>query len=233
MDSRGKLWYFWCMGTLIAIRHGQSQWNLENRFTGWTDVPLTERGKEDAALCGNALKGFIFDSAFTSVLERATGTLDVILETLGQNLPITQDEALNERSYGDLQGLNKAETVEKYGEEQVQLWRRSFHTRPPNGESMEDCEKRTWPYFVEHILPLLKEGKTVLVVAHGNSLRPIIKNLEGLTPEDTAALEIGLCTPYIYKFKGENMVEHEILHVEGIVTKGASTTDKSVKEGRV
>jgi 2,3-bisphosphoglycerate-dependent phosphoglycerate mutase len=221
------------VGTLIAVRHGQSQWNLENKFTGWTDVPLTERGSSDAALCGEVLRGFTFDNAFTSKLMRATGTLDVILETLGQTPPVIGDEALNERSYGDLQGLNKAETVEKHGKEQVQLWRRSFDTRPPNGESMADCEKRTWPYFVENILPLLAEGKTVLVVAHGNSLRPIVKNLENLTPEVTAALEIGLCTPYIYKFEGENMVEHEILHVEGIVTKGASTKDKSVEEGRV
>ncbi len=221
------------MGTLIALRHGQSQWNLENRFTGWTDVPLTERGKEDAALAGQALKDYSFDIAFTSRLERATGTLDVVLKELGQNPEVIHDSALNERHYGDLQGLNKAETAEKHGEEQVQLWRRSFSTRPPNGESMEDCERRTWPFFVQYILPHLAEGKTVIIAAHGNSLRPIVKNLEGLTPEVTASLEIGLCTPYIYTFDGDTMVSHEILAVEGIVTKGASLKEKSVEKGTV
>lgn len=221
------------MGTLIAVRHGQSQWNLENRFTGWTDVPLTERGKADAALCAHALQGYTFDSAFTSRLLRATGTLDIIVSTLGQTPEVMHDSALNERHYGDLQGLNKAETVEKHGEEQVQLWRRSFSTRPPHGESMEDCERRTWPFFTQYILPLLIEGKTVLIVAHGNSLRPIIKNLEGLTPEVTASLEIGLCTPYVYHFEGEDVVRHEILQVEGVVTKGASLQDAEVIEGMV
>lgn len=221
------------MGTLIAIRHGQSQWNLENRFTGWTDVPLTERGAADAALAANALKSFTFDIAFTSRLERATGTLDIILKELGQSPEVINDSALNERHYGDLQGLNKAETVEKHGKEQVQLWRRSFATRPPNGESMQDCEERTWPFFQQYILPHLVEGKTVIVAAHGNSLRPIVKNLEGLTPEVTAGLEIGLCTPYIYKFDGEKMVSHEIMQVEGIVTKGASLKESKVEEGTV
>lgn len=221
------------MGTLIAIRHGQSQWNLENRFTGWTDVPLTERGAADAALAAAALKDFTFDIAFTSRLERATGTLDIILKELGQSPEVINDSALNERHYGDLQGLNKAETVEKHGKEQVQLWRRSFATRPPNGESMQDCEERTWPFFKQYILPHLVEGKTVIVAAHGNSLRPIVKNLEGLTPEATAALEIGLCTPYIYTFDGEKVVSHEIMHVEGIVTKGASLKESKVEEGTV
>jgi len=221
------------MGTLIAIRHGQSQWNLENRFTGWTDVPLTERGGADAALAAAALKNFTFDIAFTSRLERATGTLDIILKELGQTPEVIHDSALNERHYGDLQGLNKAETVEKHGKEQVQLRRRSFATRPPNGESMQDCEERTWPFFQQYILPHLAAGKTVIVAAHGNSLRPIVKNLEGLTPDVTAALEIGLCTPYIYKFDGEKMISHEIMHVEGIVTKGASLKESKVEEGTV
>lgn len=221
------------MGTLIAIRHGQSQWNLENRFTGWTDVPLTERGREDAATCAKVLADYSFDVAFTSRLQRASQTLDVILHTLGQKPPIEIDSALNERHYGELQGLNKAETAAKHGEEQVQLWRRSFSTRPPGGESMEDCERRTWPFFVQYVLPHLTEGKTVLLVAHGNSLRPIVKNLEGLDQDTTAALEIGLCTPYIYTFDGESMVNHSILEVEGIVTKGASIKEKNVEEGRV
>ena len=221
------------MGTLIAVRHGQSQWNLENRFAGWTDVPLTDRGQNDAQLCAEALKEFSFDIAFTSRLQRATGTLDVLLDTLHQTPEVIYDSALNERHYGDLQGLNKAETAKKHGEEQVQLWRRSFHTRPPNGESMEDCERRTWPFFTHYILPHLAEGKTVLIAAHGNSMRPIVKNLEGLDPDTTASLEIGLCTPYIYTFDGEKMVENEILQVEGTVTKGASIKEKNVEEGRV
>ena len=221
------------MGTLVAVRHGQSQWNLENRFAGWSDIPLTERGRSDAALCAKALAGFTFDVAFTSRLSRATETLEIILRELQQSPPVTGDEALNERHYGDLQGLNKAEMTEKHGEKQVQLWRRSFGTRPPNGESMEDCEKRVWPYFLDHVFPLLVAGKTVLLVAHGNSMRPIVKNFEGLDPDTTAALEIGLCTPYIYRFEGEKMVSHEIIQVPGVVTMGASTTEKSVKEGRV
>lgn len=221
------------MGTLIAIRHGQSQWNLENRFTGWTDVPLTDRGKEDAALCGKALKDFTFDIAFTSRLMRAADTLDVILATCGQNPHIEVDSALNERHYGDLQGLNKAETAAKHGEALVQQWRRSYATRPPGGESMEDCEHRTWPFFSQYILPHIVAGKTVLVVAHGNSLRPIVKNLEGLDPDTTAGLEIGLCTPYIYTFDGDKMVEKKVIEVEGIVTKGASITQQKVEEGRV
>ena len=221
------------MGTLIALRHGQSQWNLENRFTGWTDVPLTERGMEDAERAAKALSDFTFDIAFTSRLERASATLDIVLHTLKQTPEVIADSALNERHYGDLQGLNKAETVQKHGKEQVQLWRRDFCTRPPNGESMEDCERRTWPFFQQYILPHLVAGKTVIVAAHGNSLRPIVKNLEGLSPEDTASLEIGLCTPYVYQFEGEKVSHHSVMHVEGIVTKGASLEKKNVEEGRV
>lgn len=221
------------MGVLVIVRHGQSQWNLENRFAGWSDVPLTDRGKSDAVLCAKALSAYHFDLAFTSRLERASATLAVILKTLGQTVPIEVDSALNERHYGDLQGLNKAETVAQHGEEQVKLWRRSFSTRPPNGESMEDCERRTWPFFVHYILPHLVDGKTVLIAAHGNSLRPIVKNLEGLDPETTAALEIGLCTPYVYEFDGTKMRNKRIIEVPGIVTKGASTTEKNIKEGRI
>lgn len=221
------------MGTLILIRHGQSQWNLENRFTGWTDVPLTDQGKKDAGLAGKALKEFTFDAAFTSRLIRANQTLNTILKELKQSPEITYDSSLNERHYGDLQGLNKAETAEKYGTEQVQLWRRSYSTRPPNGESIEDCEHRTWPFFQQYILPLLKDGKTVIVAAHGNSLRPIMKNLEGLDPDTTATLEIGLCTPYIYSFKGDKVTKKEIREVPGIVTKGSSLTEKKVEGGRV
>ncbi|MDD5026687.1 MAG: 2,3-bisphosphoglycerate-dependent phosphoglycerate mutase [Candidatus Peribacteraceae bacterium] len=222
------------MGTLILLRHGQSQWNLENRFTGWTDQPLTDRGRLDAAACAKVLKKFRFDRAFTSRLIRATQTLEVVLKELKQtSIPVTEDSALNERHYGDLQGLNKAETAKKFGEKQVQLWRRSFFTRPPNGESMEDCERRTKPYFLQYILPFVTKGETVLVAAHGNSLRPIIKYLDHLEPEEAASMEIGLCTPYIYAFKEDKVVKKEILEVPGIVTKGASLTETKVKEGKV
>ena len=223
------------MTTLTLIRHGQSQWNLENRFTGWTDVPLTEQGESDAKLCGAELQkqNFVFDIAFTSRLIRANQTLDTICETMNIAPPTEYDSALNERHYGDLQGLNKAETVQKHGKEQVQLWRRSFFTRPPNGESMEDCERRTLPFFKQYILPLIAEGKNIVIVAHGNSLRPIIKYLENLTPETTASLEVGLCTPYVYTFNKDVLESNKIIHIEGIVTKGASLKETRVEKGSV
>lgn len=222
------------MGTLVLIRHGQSQWNMENRFTGWTDVPLTERGRKDATTVAPYLSEYRFDCAFTSRLQRATETLDILLKNMGQTkVLVMQDSALNERHYGDLQGLNKAEIAEKYGQEKVMLWRRSFSTRPPNGESIEDCERRTWPFFKHYILPHVAEGKTVLVVASGNSLRPMVKNLDGLTGDQVAVLEIGLCTPYIYRFEGEKVIKKEIRDVPGIVTLGASQTEAKVQEGRV
>lgn len=221
------------MGTLILIRHGQSQWNLENRFTGWTDVPLTEQGAKDAATAGTVLKEFTFDMAFTSRLQRANQTLGAILGTLSQSPEIMKDSALNERHYGDLQGLNKAETAEKYGADQVQLWRRSYSTRPPNGESMEDCERRTLPFFKQYVLPHLVDGKTIIIVAHGNSLRPIMKYLENLDPEAASSMEIGLCTPYVYTMDGEKVTNREMREVPGIITKGSSLTEKKVEGGRV
>ena len=224
------------MATLVLIRHGQSKWNLENRFTGWTDVPLTERGESDASKTGQFLKekGFKFDVAFTSRLIRAADTMKIILEEMGQSdLEVEVDSALNERHYGSLQGLNKAETAEKHGQEQVKLWRRDFFTRPPDGESMEDCERRTKPFFTHYILPLLVDGKDVIISAHGNSLRPIVKYLDNLSPEDTASAEFGLCTPYVYTFEGDKMVNREVLDVPGVVTKGASVKEKRVEEGKV
>jgi 2,3-bisphosphoglycerate-dependent phosphoglycerate mutase len=222
------------MSTLVLLRHGQSQWNLENRFTGWTDVPLTEQGAKDAATAAGVLKEFRFDCAFTSRLLRAQQTLAAILKTTGQEgIPVEKDSALNERHYGDLQGLNKAETAAKYGQEQVKLWRRSYDTRPPNGESMADCERRTLPFYLQYVQPLLAQGKTVLIAAHGNSLRPILKHLQQLSPEDASSMEIGLCTPYIYTFEGEKMTGHEVREVPGIITKGSSTTETTVAGGRV
>lgn len=223
------------MGTLVLIRHGQSQWNLENRFTGWTDVPLTDQGRADAAAAARTLGEFRFDRAFTSALARAADTLAIILTTLGQeSIPVVADAAFNERHYGELQGLNKTETAAKYGQEQVKLWRRSYSTRPPGGESIEDCEARVMPFFTEHILPHLRAGETILVAAHGNSMRPIIKHLDGLDPETAATMEIGLCTPYIYRFDATGrMTQREVRSVPGIVTKGASTTEARVESGRV
>lgn len=221
------------MGTLILLRHGQSQWNLENRFTGWTDVPLTPQGEKDAATVAGSLKEFTFDIAFTSRLIRANQTLDIILEGVGQSPEIIMDSALNERHYGDLQGLNKAETAEKYGQDQVKLWRRSYNTPPPGGESMADCERRTLPFFKQYIWPHIQAGKTVIVAAHGNSVRPIMKFIEGMSEDAAASLEVGLVTPYIYTFDGDKMTNKEIREVEGIVTLGSSVTQKSVEGGRV
>jgi 2,3-bisphosphoglycerate-dependent phosphoglycerate mutase len=222
------------MSTLVLLRHGQSLWNLENRFTGWSDVPLTEQGAKDAATAAGVIKDLTFDIAFTSRLQRANSTLDTILKTLGQQgIPVEKDSALNERHYGDLQGLNKAETATKYGQEQVKLWRRSYDTRPPNGESMADCERRTLPFYLQYVQPLLKEGKNVIIAAHGNSLRPIMKHLENLSTDDAASMEIGLVTPYVYTFEGDVLKNREMREVPGIITKGSSTTETTVAGGRV
>jgi len=221
------------MGTLILIRHGQSQWNLENRFAGWSDIPLTPQGERDAAQTAKVLTEYTFDRAFTSRLIRASQTLTIILKGLKQKPEIVADSALNERHYGDLQGLNKAETAEKYGKDQVHLWRRSFSTRPPNGESIEDCKKRTLPFFLQYILPDVVDGRTVVVVAHGNSLRPIIQYLDKLDNQAVAEIEVGLCTPYIYRFEADTVKGREVREVPGIVTRGASVTEKKVEGGRV
>ncbi len=221
------------MSTLILIRHGQSQWNLENRFTGWTDVLLTDRGRSDAKKTAEALKNFSFDLGFTSRLQRAAETLAIILETLKQKIPITVDSALNERHYGDLQGLNKAETAKKYGQEQVMIWRRSYSTPPPNGESIAQVALRVLPLFKWTILPEVQSGKNVIVCASGNSLRPILQFLDGLDDDTTASMDVGLCMPYVYHYEGKKMVRKETIEVPGIVTKGASQTETTVKEGRV
>ena len=189
------------MATLVLVRHGESQWNLENRFTGWVDVPLTEKGREEARRAGEKLKGIKFDKAYTSVLQRAIETLKIILSGINQeNIPIEKDQALNERHYGDLQGLDKAETAKKYGAEQVHIWRRSYDVAPPNGENLKDTAARTLPYFEEKILPDLKAGKNILVSAHGNSLRSIVMNLDHLTREQVLELNLGTGIPIVYEF---------------------------------
>lgn len=189
-------------GTLILVRHGQSEWNLKNLFTGWRNPGLTEKGIEEARATGKGLKaaGIEPDFYYTSALRRAQHTLDLMLEEMDiQNVTITRDIALNERDYGDLAGLNKDDAREKWGEEQVHVWRRSFDVPPPGGESLKDTAARTLPYYEGEILPLLKSGKTVLVAAHGNSLRALVMAIEGLTPDEILAREIGTGEPTIYK----------------------------------
>jgi 2,3-bisphosphoglycerate-dependent phosphoglycerate mutase len=190
---------------LVLIRHGQSQYNLENRFTGWVDVPLTATGEQEARQTGKALQrsGFIPEQCFTSNLQRAQRTLDIILEEIHRkgDVPVTRNEALNERHYGDLQGKNKAETATEFGEEQVHIWRRSFDIAPPNGESLKDTAARTLPYFDQVIIPLLKKNKNILVVAHGNSLRSIVMEIEKLSPAEILKKEIGTGVAWFYDVK--------------------------------
>ena len=198
------------MAYLVLLRHGQSQWNLENRFTGWVDVALTEKGEEEARQAGEKIKaaGLQFDTTFTSVLQRAIRTLELVLEALGQaQLPVEQDQALNERHYGDLQGLNKAETAKKFGAEQVRLWRRSCDIAPPGGESLENTAARTLPYLKDRILPTVQAGQNVLVAAHGNSLRSIIMYLDQLSREAVLSLELGTGVPVVYDIDAEGNVQ--------------------------
>jgi len=188
------------MSSLVLLRHGESQWNLENRFTGWVDVPLSPRGEEEARTAGVKLKSFRFHRAFTSVLQRANNTLTIVLDIIGQkNIPIARDQALNERRYGDLQGLNKAETAKKFGEEQVKLWRRSFDVRPPNGESLKDTAERVLPYWKDSIAPHLRQGENVIIAAHGNSLRALVMHLDDLSKEKVLELNIPTGVPLLYE----------------------------------
>ncbi len=217
------------MGTLILVRHGQSEWNVANIFTGWTDVNLTEAGQKDARSSGNHLKEFKVDIAFTSRLKRAQLTLAGVLESMGQNPPIEKDSALNERHYGDLQGLDKSETAKKYGEEQVKIWRRSYDTPPPGGESMADCERRTMPFFMQYVWPYVLEGKTVLVAAHGNSLRPIRKFLENLSKDEAATIETEFCAPYIYWIEDGKVAKKEAREVPELIVKGGTSAVSKAK----
>ena len=188
------------MSKLVLIRHGESQWNLENRFTGWVDVPLSPKGIEEAKAAGKKLAGFIFDRAFSSVLARANETLRIILEAIGQTtIPIEKDKALNERMYGELQGLNKAETAIKFGDEQVKIWRRSYDVRPPGGESLKDTAERVLPYYDSRIKPFVLKGETILIAAHGNSLRALVMQLEQLTREQVLELNIPTGAPLLYE----------------------------------
>jgi 2,3-bisphosphoglycerate-dependent phosphoglycerate mutase len=187
------------MAQLVIFRHGQSTWNLENKFTGWVDVELSPKGIEEAKNAGQKLKGYHFDYAYASDLQRAQKTLTLALETAGHApLAPIYNKALNERMYGDLQGLDKTETAKKYGDEQVKIWRRSYDIAPPNGESLKDTAARVIPYFENEIIPKLKAGKNVVIAAHGNSLRALIMYLEKMTPEQILEFEIGTAQPRLY-----------------------------------
>lgn len=191
--------YLSSMPKLILIRHGQSLWNLENRFTGWVDVPLTQKGEEEARRAGQLLKSEKIDVAYTSALTRAQRTCQIILETLGlPTLPVIRDQALNERHYGDLQGMNKDELRKQYGDEQVKIWRRSYDVPPPNGEALKNTAERTLPFFERCILGDIRQGKNVLVVAHGNSNRSIVMKLDSLSPAEVLELNLETGVPLVY-----------------------------------
>jgi 2,3-bisphosphoglycerate-dependent phosphoglycerate mutase len=195
---------------LVLVRHGQSEWNLKNLFTGWKDVGLTEKGIAEAKAAGERLKRkkLKFDVAYTSVLTRAQRTLDLMLDELDQaGLETFKDQALNERDYGDLTGLNKDDARKKWGEEQVHVWRRSYDVPPPGGESLKDTLARALPYYMVHIQPDVLSGKSVLVSAHGNSLRALIMALEGLTPEQILKRELETGVPVVYRLKADSRPE--------------------------
>ncbi len=224
------------MTTLVLVRHGQSQWNLENRFTGWVDVPLSVKGRQEATSAGKKLKNMRFDTMYVSHLMRAIQTLHYILLELSderipilyheeqrihawehytgnqdKEIPIYQSVDLAERYYGDLQGLNKAETMKKYGEAQVHLWRRSYDINPPHGESLKDTCERTIPYYKKNILPELQAGKNVLIVAHGNSLRSITKYVENISDEEIPNVEIPTGVPIVYTFDSQMKEQKKVL----------------------
>ena len=195
------------MPELILLRHGQSQWNLENRFTGWIDVPLSPKGEAEARAAGEKLPGHRIDILFTSVLARAIETARIALEAAGIGpVPIVRDAALNERMYGDLQGKNKAEAAQQFGAEQVRVWRRSYDVRPPGGESLADTAARVLPYWERVVLPEIRAGKNVLIVAHGNSLRALVMHLDGLSRDEVLQLEIPTGAPLSYEMTADGCV---------------------------
>ena len=198
---------------LVLLRHGQSEWNLKNLFTGWRDVDLSENGIAEARAAGRKLKaqGIVFDVGFTSALKRAQRTLDLALEEMGlQSIPVFKDQALNERDYGDLSGLNKDDARKKWGEEQVHQWRRSYDVQPPGGESLKDTVARTLPYYVQEILPAVLRGQRTLVAAHGNSLRALVMVLEKLGPKQIVAREIATGVPIIYHLNADATVASKL-----------------------
>lgn len=198
---------------LVLVRHGQSEWNLKNLFTGWRDVDLTRQGVAEAKEAGRKLKaqGLVFDIAFTSALKRAQNTLDLLLTEMGQTrIPVIKDQALNERDYGDLSGLNKDDARKKWGEEQVHIWRRSYDIAPPGGESLRDTLARALPYYVQEILPCVLRGERTIIAAHGNSLRALVMVLEKLSPEGILKREISTGVPIIYRLNADATVASKL-----------------------
>ena len=203
-------------GKLVLVRHGLSVYNDQNRFTGWKDVDLNEKGRNEAKQAVELLKSYEFDMAFTSDLIRAQETLDIILKGIKQgDISITKNLALNERDYGDLIGQNKTEAAEKFGEEQVHIWRRSFDTPPPGGESLKDTADRVIPYLKNEIMPHILEGKTIIVGAHGNSIRAIVMHLQNYDSKQILKTEIGWCEPWVFSFENENVTDLEIISRPG------------------
>jgi len=199
---------------LVLVRHGQSEWNLKNLFTGWRDPDLAQKGHEEAMNAGKKLKnlGLHFDVAFTSDLKRARITCQHILDAVGQgNLHTLRDSALNERDYGDLSGLNKDDARARWGEEQVHIWRRSYDIAPPGGESLRDTGARVWPYYIHEIQPHLLRGGNVLIAAHGNSLRALMMALEGLSREEVVALELATGVPIIYDLNNDSTIANKLV----------------------
>ena len=203
-------------GKLVLVRHGLSVYNDQNRFTGWKDVDLNQQGRDEAKQAVELLKSYEFDMAFTSNLIRAQETLDIILKGINQSdISITKNLALNERDYGDLIGQNKTEAAEKFGEELVHIWRRSFDTPPPGGESLKDTADRVIPYLKNEIMPHILEGKTIIVGAHGNSIRAIVMHLQNYDSKQILKTEIGWCEPWVFSFKNENVTNLEIISRPG------------------
>ena len=198
---------------LVLVRHGQSEWNLKNLFTGWRDIDLSEQGIAEARAAGRKLKaqGLRFDVAFTSALVRAQRTLDIMLEELGQHgIPILKDQALNERDYGDLVGLNKDDARKRWGEDQVHIWRRSYDVAPPGGESLKDTAARVLPYYIQEILPRVLRGQRVLVAAHGNSLRALVMVLERLDTKQILNRELATGVPLIFQLNADSTVASKL-----------------------
>ena len=208
------------MNKLILLRHGQSQWNLENKFTGWKNVPLTEKGELEAKKAGDLIKKnkIHIDYVFSSVLERANKTAEIALKEAelknlwdNDKLLMTRNENLNERDYGDLVGLNKQETAEKFGKEQVHIWRRSFETPPPNGESLKNVVERVSPYFEDNIKPSIENGENILVAAHGNSLRAMMVYLRMYKPKEISSIELPTGSPLCINFKQGRLIDFKYL----------------------
>ena len=204
------------MSKLIILRHGESEWNKLNLFTGWEDVNLTDQGKIEAKLAAFAIQNLKVDvnHAYTSALKRASKTLEIVLNVLKKDIPIISDQALNERNYGSLTGMNKDEARNKWGDEQVKLWRRSYDIAPENGESLKDTCNRTIPYFKKNILPKLHDGENVIITAHGNSLRSIIMHVEDLSEKAIVNVEITTGIPIVYEYENKKIIKKTELFVK-------------------